>query len=845
MEVKRSKTISMNTKIPNKVSYYFAEFIARNSYLTLSFILFLLLFSFLNLSKFKLDASSDSLVLENDDDLRYYREVSSHYGSGDFLIVLFTPNGSLFSDKVIEEVRLLADKFEGLEGIDSVLSYLDAPILFSPKMPIRELANNIRTIEDSNIDFKQVKAEFTSSPLYSELLVSLDGKTTGMQLNLPGTPVYDQLIQKRYEVRQLLLVAAADQKQYLSLQLNNINEDLRKNSDLRTQKRDQLISSVREVINASSDVGQLYLGGTAMIASDMLSFISDDLLYFGVGVALLFLITLAVVFKRSRWVLLPLSCSALVGTFILGFLGWMDWRVTVVSSNFIALLLIITISLTIHIIVRYQELTSKHIELDQNDLVSLTIQQMLKPCFYTALTTIVAFASLAVSDIKPVIDFGKMMVVGIFFAFIFSFTALPAAISLLPKLTSDAQKDFSKGLTLRFSSIVEEFGKFVLLISIFLIIFAFTGINKLTVENRFIDYFKSSTEIYKGMELLDQKLGGTAPLDIIIKAPQEFYVQNKDQDVFEDDFEDDYAEEDSSTSGYWWSVRSIDRLEEIHDYLDSLPEIGKVLSIASGIKVAERLNDGEPLSELDLALVKNMLPDEIKESMLNSYISQDENEVRISSRVLETQEGLNRNELLEKIENQLENTFGLKENEYRLTGLAVLYNNMLQSLFSSQIGTLEIVFGVILLMFIVLFRSIKLAFLGIIPNLLAAGVVLGSMGWMGIPLDIMTITVAAISVGMAVDNTIHYVHRFKIEFLHCRNYRQAMLNSHGTIGRAMFYTSTTIIIGFLVLITSNFNPTAYFGFFVSLAMVMALMGALTLLPQLLLTFKPLGPEKEN
>ena len=465
---------------------------------------------------------------------------------------------------------------------------------------------------------------------------------------------------------------------------------------------------------------------------------------------------------------------------------------------------------------------------------------MFRPCLYTALTTMVAFASLSISDIKPVIEFGKMMVMGILFAFIFTFTVLPSIMSLINKLSSDSEKDFSKGLTLHFASYTSKNGKVVVTLSSLLLIVSLIGITKLTVENRFIDYFKESTEIYQGMELLDLKLGGTAPLDIVLESPQD-YVQESSE--FDDDFEDDFGFDETTSNGYWWNIINIKRLEAVHDYMDSLPEVGKVLSVASGIKVAEELKDGEPISELDLALVKNLLPEDIKETLLSSYISEDENQVRISSRVLETSKTLKRNDLLNEIENTLENEFGFKKGEYRLTGLAVLYNNMLQSLFSSQIGTLGVVFVVIMIMFVVLFRSLYLAVIGMIPNLLAASVVLGTMGWMKVPLDIMTITVAAISVGMAVDNTIHYIHRFKLEFRKTSNYEVSMKNSHNTIGRAMFYTSTTIIIGFLVLVTSSFNPTVYFGLFVSLAMFMALMGALTLLPQLLMILKPLGKEE--
>ena len=553
----------------------------------------------------------------------------------------------------------------------------------------------------------------------------------------------------------------------------------------------------------------------------------------------MFVLTLSIIFKKVRWVAMPLVSSALIALFVIGFLGWMDWRVTVVSSNFISLLLIISISLTIHLIVRYQELFELNPSLNKTELVSLTIEQMLKPCFYTALTTIIAFASLGVSEIKPVIDFGKMMVAGIFFAFIFSFILFPVFMLLFTSDQGKESKDFSKGVTVVFSSLTERFGNYIIIVALFLFSISLYGVNQLTVENRFIDYFKPSTEIYKGMELLDTKLGGTAPLEIVINAPIGW-----DQNTEEDNFDDDFGfEDDEPNNGYWWNTISLDQLEEIHDYVDSLPEIGKVLSVASGIKVARELKDGEPLSELDLALVKNMLPEDIKDNLLSSYISDDENQVRISARVIESAKGLNRNELLTKISKTLQTEYKLDKDQFRLTGLAVLYNNMLQSLFDSQIGTILIVFTIIFFMFLILFRSLYLSIIGIIPNLLAATVVLGTMGLFAIPLDIMTITVAAISVGMAVDNTIHYIHRFKKEFNNTGIYKESMKNSHRTIGRAMFYTSLTIILGFLVFATSNFNPSVYFGFFVSLAMVMALLGALTLLPQLILYFKPLGKEK--
>ena len=823
--------------MPNKILNSFAAVISQKPIVVLALGLILLLISAFNIPNFKLEASSDSLVLENDEDLRYYREISNEYSTVDFLVVLFTPKEPLFSIESIKNVRNLSDRFEELDGVGDVLSYLDAPLLFSPKMSMSELADNLKTIEEEGVDLNLAKQEFQDSPLYTELLVSKDGKTTALQLNLIESEEYDAAIQKRYQLRQKLVDGGEENIEEQIIQVNSLISTL---NNQEAKDRDKLIKEVRDILSDSSEFGSLYLGGTAMIASDMMSFVKSDLNYFGVGVFVIFILTLGIVFRRLRWVVLPLSCSAVVGLFVVGFLGLVDWRVTVVSSNFIALLLIISISLSIHIIVRYQEIAGREQSLNQNELVSLTIQEMFRPCLYTALTTMVAFASLSISDIKPVIEFGKMMVMGILFAFIFTFTVLPSIMALINKLSSDSEKDFSKGLTLHLASYTSKNGKVVVVLSSLLLIVSLIGITKLTVENRFIDYFKESTEIYQGMELLDLKLGGTAPLDIVLESPQDYVQEASD---FDDDFEDDFGFDETSSNGYWWNIINIKRLEAVHDYMDSLPEVGKVLSVASGIKVAEELKDGEPISELDLALVKNLLPEDIKETLLSSYISEDENQVRISSRVLETSKTLKRNDLLKEIENTLEDEFGFKKGEYRLTGLAVLYNNMLQSLFSSQIGTLGVVFVVIMIMFVVLFRSFYLAVIGMIPNLLAASVVLGTMGWMKVPLDIMTITVAAISVGMAVDNTIHYIHRFKLEFKKTSSYENSMKNSHNTIGRAMFYTSTTIIIGFLVLVTSNFNPTVYFGLFVSLAMFMALLGALTLLPQLLMILKPLGKEE--
>jgi len=365
----------------------------------------------------------------------------------------------------------------------------------------------------------------------------------------------------------------------------------------------------------------------------------------------------------------------------------------------------------------------------------------------------------------------------------------------------------------------------------------------LTVENRFIDYFKESTEIYRGMELIDRKLGGTTPLDVIIDAPIEFFQPDEaaDEELFMDDFDEAFAGSAGFTaSSYWFNMSQLDEAARIHDYLDGLAETGKVLSISTAMHMLDTLNAGKPLDNFFLAIFYKRLPEDFRDALFSPYLSEDGNQLRYSIRVFESDPSLKREELLQKIQHHLTNEMGLKKEQVHVTGMLVLYNNMLQSLFHSQIQTVGAVFLAILLMFVVSFRSLKLASIAIIPNLIAAILVLGLMGWLNIPLDIMTITIAAIVIGIAVDDTIHYVHRFKKEFRKDCNYWASVERCHDSIGRAMYYTSVTITLGFIILALSNFIPTIYFGLLTGFSMLVALLADLTLLPILLVWFKPMG-----
>ena len=806
------------------------NFLVDKSKFFIFIIILLSLVSILGLPKFQLDASSDTLLLDNDPDLKVYRENSRKYGSSDFLVIAFTPDKDIFSSETISLLKKLESNLKNIDGIQNVLSLLDVPLLSYSEQSINELADNLVTLSTENVDLVKAKKEFEINEVYRGLLISEDLKTIAFQMTLEPNNQFQNLISDRYD---LLDSKNTLDSEIFSKNLENLDLKIDNQKKINLSKEAILINDIRNISNLYKDKGEIFLGGGAMIAHDTIKMIQQDLFTFGVAVFFMFVLILSLIFRQFRWVVIPLTSAGLSALFTTGLISWLGWKVTVVSANFIALLMIIGISLTVHLVVRYREITSKFNELSHEGALKKTLSQMFLPCLYTALTTMVAFASLIISDIRPIIDFGLLMVLSISIAFIVSFVFFGSLSSLMGKNLKDTQIDYSSGFTTWINSLVVRFKNLILLISLLAFIFAFVGINKLSVENKFIDYFKPSTEIYKGLSLIDKKLGGTAPLDIIISAPKEDI--NLEDDF--DDFDDFGIETDEY--GYWFNSQNLGRLEEIHDYLEGRPEIGKVLSVSSATKLAEIVK-GEKLDDLELALLRKVLPEDINNQLLSSYISDDDNQVRLSARVIESLDGLNRKNLIEEVKKDLVNNFELNEDQFYLSGISVIYNNLLQSLFQSLIGSLLIVFSAIFLMFIVLFRSFYMALIAMIPNLLSAASVLGIIGWSGIPIDIMTVTVAAISIGIGVDNTIHYVHRFLKEYEQEQNYDLAIKNSHSTIGRAMFYTSLTIVLGFMILVSSNFNPSVFFGIFTSFSMIVAILAALMLLPVLIRHLKPFG-----
>ena len=756
---------------------------------------------------FRLDASSETLLIENDPDFKYLREITERYNSKEFLVLTYTPKEIIISENSINNLLSLKYKIQSLDWVHSVITILDIPLLNSTDKTLNERLQNFSTLKSDGIDKVKGFNEILNSPVFRNFVISEDGKTSGIIVYIKENEIPEKLKNKK------------------EIELYKDN--------LKKKNHDNIIE-IREVIETYNNVAKIHLGGIPMIADDMISFIKSDIIVFGIGVFVFIIATLWFVFKKIVWIVVPISSCFFSVIIMMGLLGLLGWKVTVISSNFIALMLILTMAMNIHMSTRFLQLKKEKPNLNKKELIVQTTRKMFWPILYTVLTTICAFVSLIFSEIKPIIDFGWMMTLGLIVSFAVTFSLLPTLINFVTDLSVNINENKNSSFTNILGNISINNKNIIFIISIIIFFISIFGISRLEVENSFINYFSKNTEIYKGMKLIDEKLGGTTPLEVIIKFP-------KKDDIISDE-DDDWGENEAEgdESKYWFTKDKINKIEKVHNYLDSLPAVGKVLSFSSIIQVATSLNDNKPLGSLEMGVLYSKIPETIKKEIVDPYISIPNSEARINLRIKDSQEGLRRNELINKINYDLENKIGLKKEEYKLTGVLILFNNLLQSLFKSQILTLGFVMIGIFVMFFILFRKIKLSLIGVVPNLIAAFFILGIIGIVKIPLDMMTITIAAITIGIAVDNSIHYIYRFKEEFEKINNYKLTLKKCHSTVGVAILNTSITIVFGFSILVLSNFIPTIYFGIFTGIAMLLAMISVLTLLPALLLVFKPFG-----
>ena len=761
---------------------------------------------------FRLDASSETLLIEGDPDLAYLQEITERYGSKDFLVLTYTPNEGMVTNNSINNLLSLKYKIQSLSWVHSVITLLDIPLLENSDAPLQERLESFKTLKDEDVDKDRGFKEILNSPVFRNFVISENGNTSGIIVNIKENKKLENIE-------------------------NLSKDDIESYKDKIKKQNHKNILEIRQVIQSYGDVGKIYLGGIPMIADDMMTFIKSDIVVFGLGVLLFIVVTLWFVFRKLIWIIVPISSCLFSVVIMMGLLGILGWKVTVISSNFIALMLILTMAMNIHMSTRFLQLRKDHPNKNNLEIISLTTNKMFWPILYTVLTTVFAFLSLIFSGIKPIIDFGWMMTFGLVTSFIITFTLLPTLLNFAPTKNISLKKEQDSKITNFLGSISINSKNIIFGFTGVVIILSVIGISKLEVENSFINYFNKNTEIYKGMKLIDEELGGTTPLEVILKFPN---TESEKKTTEDDEFEDWGDEEDTDDEKYWFTKDKIDKISSVHNYLDNLPQVGKVLSFSSIIDVATQLNNNKPLGTLEMGVLYSKIPESIKTEIIDPYLSIENNEARISLRIIDSQENLRRNDLINKINFDLKNKIGLNENEFKLAGVLILFNNLLQSLFKSQILTLGLVMIGIFSMFIVLFRNIKLSLIGVVPNFIAAFFILGIIGLLGIPLDMMTITIAAITIGIAVDNSIHYIYRFKEEFNNIKDYNKTLKKCHSTVGVAILNTSITIVFGFSILVLSKFIPTIYFGMFTGLAMLLAMISVLTLLPALILIIKPFG-----
>ncbi len=803
--------------------------ILKYPYVILLFFLSIFLISIYQSKNFQLDASADTLLIENDPDLIYLRNLNERYKSEKFFIVTYTPKNLSKKDSINELINLVKD-INSFNWISKTISIVNAPLLKSTDEPLIDKIRNLKYITNSDVNVNNALNELTSSPIYKNLIISEDGKTFGIVAYIKENRLYLDTINKKTEYLK--------SKKIDNRKLNLINKKIKKFQKEQSVNINNYNKLIKKTISKYKSNAEVRLSGIPMIADDMITFIKNDILIFGAGVFIFIIITLWFIFKKITWVLFPLITCVTSITLMIGFLSLIGWKVTVISSNFIALMLILTMSMNIHYLVKYMQIDT--IQYEDNDNVNLrlieTTNSIFFPILYAVLTTICAFLSLIFSGIKPVIDFGWMMTIGLTISFISTFLILPSLIKIFKPPLSENLKISDSKLSNLFLNMVKK--KNLIYFFVLILIFISTyGILNLKVENSFINYFSKKTEIYKGMKNIDDKLGGTTPLEIILKFNSNIADNNNDNFLGETTSESNFlgeAETKDKISKYWFTRDKVDTIIKVHNYLNNQKEIGKVLSFSSILSIAESLNNNKKLGSLEMGILYEKIPKNIKDQIIKPYISIKNNEARITMRILDSKKNLRRKELINRIENDLENKLMINKENFKLAGVLIIYNNLLQSLFDSQIKSLGIVMAGILFMFLILFRSIKLSLIGIVPNFIAAYFIIGFIGLLNIPLDLMTITIAAITIGIAVDNSIHYIYKFKDEKYKSKSsIADIAKNCHQSVGKAIISTSVTIVFGFSILALSNFMPTIYFGLFTGLAMLTALFLVLTLLPNLL------------
>ncbi|MGE0432527.1 MAG: RND family transporter [Planctomycetota bacterium] len=802
----------------------------------------------IGLQYFSLDAAAESLTLKNDGDLAFYNETRRNLNSDEYVIVSLSladdqPGDWLTPDRVAY-VKQLAAAFLEVPTVAKVESVLGLPLFHSPpplpqqememvranvmmalmkQQQLAEAFNHPVTLASGRADLALARAELTQHCVAVENYISPDARTLQLQVFIQENAFghFSNDARQRLRDRRDELIAAGTGGEELATverTLRGLEDQYLLDYSTFGHLRRVAVEGVTAIVEAQrAEHGGEYvfrLSGLPTLVEEMVDSLGHDMLVFGATSAGFVLLVLMLMFRRVRWVVVPLVIGAMVVVWILGLMSHQHIRITLVTVNIASLLFIVTMAHSIHMVVRCRELQVRARERGETpDPVSLlreTLTSLWWPCLFTALTTCVGFASLFTSQIAPVMEFGFWMAIGTMVALFASFLAFPAVFVLIGLPSPPTPREAGKQPVLRaFAAITLRGYRVIPVLGLAVVVVAVLGMQKLQVEMKLIDYFKAASPTHQGLKFIDREMGGTTTLEVIIESGEE---------------------------GYFHKFQSLEALRPVMDQLDAhhSREIGNVISALSFMDEVKRFVPHDFARALALQMTR--------ETLLHDYISPDGKRARIVARVRETIPDLDRGALLTGVTNFLAAQFPADGPlKAKVTGIFVLYTNMLNSLIVSQQKSLGVVGISVTIMLAVLFLSPVLAIIGMVPNVVPVLLVLGVMGLAAIPLNIVTVMIASVALGIGVDGTIHYVARYRKELAATDgDFEAALRRSHQSIGLAILATSFAIIGGTWLMMLSDFVPTIWFGLFTGLALLASLFGALTILPSFLLLLRPFG-----
>lgn len=764
-------------------------------------------------SKFEIDASADTLLTRDNEKYIRSKAVTDRFTPEEFLILAYEPlDHELLSKETFDDLRALSGEIGELERVRSVRSILNVPLLtLGSATSLDSLAAGEMTVNQAGFPMESIATALRGHPIYENLLVDPAQSVTALRVSFEPDPELRKIGQEITALELAGLSRELTETEHARLaELEAAEAPLEK---ALTDVRNREIETIREIVTTYDESANIYLGGVHVLGYQLIRIVKNDLLVFGVAIAVIVAFVLLALFRELRWILIAGICCAVSIACSLGAFGLLGLKATVISANFVALQLILTLALVVHLIVQYREYARTEPDWDHDRLIRETMVEKVPPSLYAGLTTAVGFGSLIVSGFQPVISFGWMMILAMGISIVVTLTLFPAMLAIVGGRTTIDETGFIRRLLGCTARVASTRKKLILVSAAAVLGVCAIGSSRLDVENSFIDYFSESTDVHRELSFIDEKLGGSTPLDIVYpaKAPAADLLLSADQ---------------------------LTTMQKLQSLLNEHEAVGKVMSLVNFTALARQINDGKPVTEYEMTAAWRIMDASVRESLLGSFFNPDTEEVRISLRIKDATPGLDRGLLLQSIDQDVRASLP-RDAEYQLTNLFVLYQDILERLFRSQVLTLAVVLAALTLMFLLIFRSIRLALIAIVPNILVTATVFGVMGWFGIPLDLMTITIAAVAMGIAVDDTIHYVHRFRKESRD-GDASGAVRRAHGSVGFAVLYTTLILAAGFASLVFSDFVPSILFGLLTALGLGAAVLYDLTVLPVLLARFAP-GP----